>query len=159
MAAEFGDVEWVYYPVSAESLRQAAEAISDLPEAGSAEWYPRYDYQADGHGEVTSVTVTVGWRITLPQWDGYSSASSAEQAEWDRFLASLEAHERGHLDIAERYLRDLDEHMLGKSARRAKRVFDHTVQEIQAASDTYDLQNDHGRNEGTIIDLDTCPAY
>jgi predicted secreted Zn-dependent protease len=158
MATEFGDIEWVYYNVSGASLKDAAEAISDLPEAGSAEWYPHYDYEADGHGVVTSATVTVGWRITLPHWDGYSSAAPAEQGEWDRFLAALEAHERGHLDLAEQYLRDIDQQMVGHSARRAKQAFEHVVHEIQAASDAYDHGNDHGRNEGTIIDLDVCPV-
>jgi predicted secreted Zn-dependent protease len=153
MATQFGEVEWECYGVSGATLAEVAAAISHLPEAGSTEWFPRYEYETDEHGILTSATVTVGWRITLPHWDGYDAAGHAAQHEWHRFWTALEAHERGHLDIAEELFRDLEEHLVGKSAGRAQRVFDHAVHAVQTASDVYDRHNDHGRTEGTVIDV------
>jgi RHS repeat-associated protein len=45
---------------------------------------------------VISATITV----TLPTWDGYSSASQAEQKVWDDAIAGLKDHEEGHVVIA-----------------------------------------------------------
>jgi predicted secreted Zn-dependent protease len=156
MTARFGDVERVSYDVSALTLQEVAAAIAHLPEAGSAEWFPHYDFNSDERDVVTEATVTVGWRITLPNWDGYRSARQPEQDEWDRFLAALGAHEQGHLDLATQHLSDVDEHMVGLSAQQAVGAFDQALQQLQAASNTYDQSTDHGRNSGTIIDLDVA---
>ena len=154
MAMEYGDIEWVSYTVSGTTLQDVVDAVSHLPEAGSAEWFPDYSYEADASGTVSDATVHVGWKITLPQWDGYDSATPTAQAEWDRFLAALEAHERGHLDLVDQQLRDLDTKMIGHSVHDAQQAFNTALAALQTASNTYDAGNDHGRNAGTVIDVD-----
>lgn len=154
MATEFSDVQWTAYSVQGETLADVVAAISTLPEAGKAEWNPRYDYETDENGTVNEVTVIVGWTITMPQWDGYDAASDSAKGEWDRFYAALEAHEMGHLALADQYLRELDQQMIGKTVDEAKSVFESTLQALQAESDAYDHRTDHGRNDGTNIDVD-----
>ena len=154
MATEFSATDWQYYDVSATTLRDAASAIAHLPEAGSTEWFPAFSYESDEHGNVSSATVTVATRVTLPNWSGVSSAGQAEQDEWNRFLAALVAHENGHLELVTAHFTDVDQHMIGGAPHHAQSVFDHALHSLHAASQAYDSQTDHGRHAGTIIDVD-----
>lgn len=159
MSTTFHSTDWSYYDVSGATIADAAAAIAHLPEAGSAEWHPEYHYQANEHGVITEVTVTVGTTVTLPNWTGYSSASSAEQAEWTRFIHALTAHEQGHLQLAVDHLTDIDQRMTGVSPDAAAHTWTSALGDLQRASDSYDSQNDHGRSAGTIIDLDVVPVH
>lgn len=158
MSTEIGAVEWTTYSVSGTTLADVVAAISHLPEAGQTTWPATFDYQADGNGAISSATVTVRRVINLPQWDGYSSAGSAAQAEWDRFSAALQAHETGHSDLVEQYLQGLDAQMVGHSASDAQQIFDTALQTLQAASDAYDQQTNHGQNDGTVVDTSVDAA-
>ena len=89
----------------------------------------------------------------MPQWVEYGSASQPEKDEWDRFIAALEAHEQGHIDIVKQQLSGIDEQMAGQSPDAAKQIWQNALSDLQSASDNYDAQSDHGRNQGTIIDL------
>jgi predicted secreted Zn-dependent protease len=154
MAVEFSDVEWVGYDVGGDTLADVVANISHLPEAGSAEWFPSFDYQADDSGNVTDATITMGWRITMPTWTGYDAATQSQKDEWDRFWAALETHERGHLELADQHFRALDQEIIGHPASEAQATFNRALSELQSASDSYDSGNDHGRNAGTVVDVD-----
>lgn len=154
MTMEYSDIEWVSYSVSGATLADVVAAVSAQPEAGSAEWHPDYSYEADDSGTVTDATVHIGWKITMPQWDGYDSATDSQKAEWDRFWSALETHERGHLDLVDQYLRDIDQQMIGQPVAAAQKVWSDALTSLQSGSDSYDSQNDHGRNQGTNIDVD-----
>ncbi len=97
--------------------------------------------------------MTVALKITMPVWDGYSAATQAEKTEWDRFLAALELHEQGHIDIARRDMATIDQVMVGRTEAEAAHEFQHAVAAVQATSDAYDTSTDHGRNNGTIITI------
>jgi hypothetical protein len=143
MSVEFSGPERVACDIDGDNLAAVAEAISRKDEAGKAEWVPRYDYQVTG-SNLSSVTVT---------WSGYGSARQAEKDEWDRFLAALETHEQGHIDLVVKYLSNIDEQMIGQSLDAAKQAWENALAALQSASDAYDRQSDHGRNQGTIIDV------
>lgn len=151
MSVEFLDTEWASYAVQADTLEQAAEAISDLEEAGTAEWFPRYEYEADQF--VTSAVVTVATKITMPRWGGVESAPAAARAEWKRFCAALRTHEEGHLQLVTQFLADVDSQLIGESVDAALKAWDRTLKALAGASRAYDLQTDHGRKLGTVIDL------
>jgi predicted secreted Zn-dependent protease len=152
MATNIGAIEWSTYSVSGQTLADVAAAIGHLPEAGQTTWPATFDYAADANGTITSATVTVRRLIHCPQWDGYSSASTAAQSERDRFSAALHAHETGHSDLVEQYLKYLDQHLVGQPATQAQTIFDNALHALQAASDAYDVQTNHGQNTGTVID-------
>ncbi|MGB8645246.1 MAG: DUF922 domain-containing protein [Anaerolineae bacterium] len=152
MSVEFLDTEQVSYDVQADTLMAAAETFSQMDEAAKTEWFPRYDYQTTGN-ELSNATITVGTRITMPHWSGYSSASQAEKDEWDRFFAALQAHEQGHLDLVMQHLDHVDEPLVGKSVDGAAQVWQSALAALLSASRAYDGQTDHGRNQGTIIDV------
>ncbi|HEX7766172.1 MAG TPA: DUF922 domain-containing protein [Nitrospira sp.] len=151
MSVEFVATEWDSYDVQAETLEEAAEAISDLEEAATAEWFPRYEYEADQF--VTSAVVTVATKITMPRWVGVESAGAAERAEWERFCAALRSHEEGHVQLVTKVLADVDTHLIGESVDAARKVWDRTLEALAVASRAYDLQTDHGRKLGTVLDL------
>lgn len=151
MSVEFVDTEWASYDVRADTLEQAAEAISDREEAATAEWFPRYEYEADQF--VTSAVVTVATKITMPRWVGIESAPAAERAEWERFCSALHRHEQGHVQLVTKFLSDVDTQLIGESVDAALKVWDRRLKALAGASRAYDLQTDHGRKLGTVIDL------
>jgi predicted secreted Zn-dependent protease len=157
MGTDFSSTDWQYYDVGGSTLTDAASSIEHLPEAGTAEWFPQFSYEADEHGKVTSVSITVGTRVTLPDWSGYSGACQAEKDEWDRFRAALMAHENGHLELVTTHLSGLDQHMTGGSAQDAQSAFEHALNNLKSASQSYDSQTNHGRSTGTIIDVSVSP--
>jgi predicted secreted Zn-dependent protease len=158
VSTDFGSTDWASYDVGGATLADAASAIAHLPEAGQTEWWPQYGYQTDEHGHLSEVTLTIPTRVTLPRWTDYHGSSAAEQREWDRFAAALLAHEQGHLDLVVSHLNGLDQHMLGVSHDHAQGVFHQAQQNLQAASDAYDHQTNHGQNTGTVIDLSVVPV-
>jgi Bacterial protein of unknown function (DUF922) len=151
MGVEFADTERINVDGHGSTLSAVAAAISQQDEAGKAEWFPTYALRDGG------VNVTVKTRITMPQWSEYDSACQAEKDEWDRFISALEAHEQGHVDLVKEHLSKIDEQMAGQSPDAAKRLWLNALSDLQSASDSYDAETDHGRNQGTIIDLSVVP--
>jgi predicted secreted Zn-dependent protease len=159
VSTSIGAIEWSTYSVPGQTLADVVAAIQHLPEAGQTTWPATFDYTADTNGTITSATVTVRRCISLPQWDGYHSASAAAQAEWDRFAAALQTHETGHSDLVEQYLQHTDQLLVGQLATQAQSIFDNALHALQAASDAYDQQTNHGQSAGTVIDtsVDATP--
>lgn len=141
------------YPVTGATLAQAAAVIEAREEAGLTEWKPKLKYDKDDAGLVTHATVTVPLTITMPNWSAASKLSKAAKAEWDRFYQALEAHEQGHVDLVNKHLGGLGATLVGKTEAEASDAFANAVQELKDASDTYDVDTDHGRNHGTELDV------
>lgn len=152
MAVQFGDTEFASQTVDGATLATVAQTIAGMTEAGKTEWYPSYVTSTTGD-VVSDATVTVKTKVTLPQWSSYDSASQSDQTEWDRFCAALRAHEQGHLDLVTQQLSGVDQQMIGQSSADADRTFQSTLAALAAASDSYDVSNDHGRTAGTIINV------
>jgi predicted secreted Zn-dependent protease len=150
VSVEFSGPEQIYYEVSGDSLTAVAQLISLGDEAGKSEWLPRYDYAAIGDN-LSSITVTVSTKITMPQWSGYASASQPEKDEWDRFVVALQNHDQGYIELVIQQLSNIDEQMIGRSVSDAGRAWDNALEAVALASDAYDRRTDHGRNQGTII--------
>ncbi len=149
MSVDFSDTESAYSDVHGSTLAAVAAVISRQDEAGKAEWFPTYALTAD---DPPAVTVTVKTKITMPRWPEYGSAAQAEKDEWDRFFAALQTHEQGHIDLVKQQLSGIDDQMTGNSPDAAKQIWGNALRDLQSASDSYDTQTDHGRNQGTIID-------
>ena len=143
---------WNYYDVAGPTLADVASAIAHLPEAGTCAWQPTYTYTTDSDGKVDSFPVTCPYAITMPNWTDKSSASPEAQAEWDRWYAALEKHERGHIDATSWMFDNMDESMIGLTPTEAEGQFGKFVYDAQQASDRYDAETNHGLNEGTVMD-------
>lgn len=146
------DTQWATWSLRGRSLADVAATIAGMPEAATTEWFPRYSYETDGR-VLTGVEAHVGTRVTMPRWAEYARASESEQREWDRFCAALRAHEEGHLRLVNEYLWDIDERLLGNTAEDAEAVWRRALNDLEAASQAYDSETDHGRLHGTEIDI------
>jgi predicted secreted Zn-dependent protease len=156
MSLDIASPDWQYYSVSGATLHDVASQLAHLPEAAETTWHTAYHAAPDEHGVIVDVTVTVSTVVKFPQWSDYDQACEAERHEWDRFSRALLEHEWGHIDLASTYLAGLDERMVGGTMHHAQATFDHAVETLHAASAAFDGQNDHGRNSGTIIDVDVA---
>ena len=141
------------YAVTGTTLADAAAVIEAREEAGLTEWKPKLAFNKDDQGMVTSATVTVTLTVTMPNWPGATKLSKPAKAEWDRAYGALAKHEQGHVDLVNTHLSGLGASLVGKTEAEANAAFAEAVQKLQEASDKYDVDTDHGRNNGT--DLDT----
>jgi Bacterial protein of unknown function (DUF922) len=146
VSVTFSDTERAYTDVHGKTLTDVAAVIAQQGEAAKAEWFPPLAYDR-------SATVTVRTKITMPRWPEYTSAPQAEKDEWDRFFAALQAHEEGHIDLVRQQLSGIDDQLAGLSSDQANSAWTAALQQLQDASDSYDTDTDHGRNQGTIINL------
>jgi predicted secreted Zn-dependent protease len=142
---------WSTHDVHGRTLEEVARQIEQLPEAGQTHWTPRYHVQEWEGQTMKRVQVDVYVQVTMPHWAEYSSATPAEQAEWDRFVAALQAHEQGHIDLVVTYTENADVMLEGLDEHTAAARWQENLQALQQASDQYDTSNDHGRNAGTTI--------
>jgi len=146
------------YDVAGASLTDVVAAMEGMDEAGRAEWWPAWAYDTDENGEITAVRVSVDSAITLPRWVDESGASGPEQTEWQRFLRALGDHEEGHLERVRDFLEGTDERLLHGDPSNAAENWDWIVSELQETNNRYDSETDHGRNAGTVIDMDVVPS-
>jgi predicted secreted Zn-dependent protease len=143
------------YKIKAKTLSEAAAAMDahDPEEWGKCEWDPQLDADFDtSTGAITKATVTVVITITMPKWKGAKKLSEAAKAEWDRFYQALLDHENGHVERVHTHLTGLGESLIGMTTEQANAECTKVMTELQTDSDEYDVDTDHGRNEGTIID-------
>jgi predicted secreted Zn-dependent protease len=157
MSLDFSDTEWVSAPAAGTTLAAVAATITAMPEAATTKSFPRYAYETTGD-VISSVTVTVRTRVTMPDWSGYATASQAEKDEWDRFCAALRAHEQGHIQLVLDNLAGIDGQLVGKSVSDAAQAWNDALVGLKSASDAYDQSTDHGRNQGTTIDISVSPS-
>lgn len=142
------------YTVTAKNLKEAAAAIRARAEAGETTWMPKYKTTHDDSGAVTGVTIDANIKVTMPSWAGAAKLTGAEKTRWDTFIAALQKHEDGHVALAQKKLKETGTSMIGKSEADAGTTFAQAVTDLQTDSDTYDDGNDHGRNEGVILDTE-----
>ena len=152
MTVHIKDPEVHMYDVPGHTLTEAATVIASMAEAGKAEWWPQFVYESD-NGVVSSVTVTVPQRQTMPRWSGYADADQPVKGEWDRFWRALDSHEQGHFDLVTQHLANLDRVLVGQPVHDVQRVFADAVAALDAASSAYDVQTSHGVTQGTTLDL------
>jgi predicted secreted Zn-dependent protease len=138
------------YTVSG-SLSDAVDAIVQREEAGKTTWQVSYTYQPGDDGNIASVEFTCAFAIEMPVWSGYSSATPEEQAEWDRFYAALDAHEQGHVQIAQYIMDTADPFFVGSPTSDADRIFQELLTTLQSQSDAFDTDTNHGINTGCTI--------
>ena len=144
------------YPVDGATLREVADALAHLPEAGRVTWSPSFALQQDASGTVTKAGVSCGFEVHMPVWTGYRAASEPAREEWDRWWTALDAHEQGHIDISGRSVRrHRGRHGRLRGCGRRSRV-PRAEARAQADSDAYDAATGHGVSAGTEMDTNAA---
>lgn len=117
---------------------------------------PHIDCQYDPAVEqVSSFTVVAAPEIELPEWAHRATADEPHAQAWDDMIAALTAHEENHLDLFERWARNLR-----RSLRRERPIpiadfpsrWEALADELQTAQDRYDRSSNHGLREGVVLD-------
>jgi predicted secreted Zn-dependent protease len=112
-------------------------------------FYPKFiwNYQSrieprTGVCSVTSVTLTVTYTISLPQWTGPSRVPAALAAWWKLVLDHVAWHESQHLAIAESYVPKLKQAILGGPCDQAgqDKVTSAVLARLEAAQNAFDVQ-------------------
>ena len=80
MTVDLQETEWATNTLSGDTLASVVETIAGMEEAATTEWWPSLSYETTGLA-VSSASITLKSKVTLPEWSGYDSASEAEQAE------------------------------------------------------------------------------
>lgn len=141
-------------PNTTPTTSLTADSLADL-----GKLLPRGEW-GQGGGSLRSVPIPVGTStnltvelhgnlvLRLPEWTNASSASAAAQAEWNRMLTKLRAHEQRHVDIAIEEFDKVGPALVGKD-------IDQIVSTVTAANaaakkrqDDLDTATDHGSKKG-----------
>ena len=155
------DVDWVPTPnpdttaiqVAGATLADLATNLAALPEAGKGGGKLRADPVATG--VTAGVTVSLHGNLVnkVVDWTGYSSASTAAQAEWDRVLTNLKRHEKRHMEIAIEEGNVLAKLLIGHKIGSTPTIVDKVSNAntaMQKRQDDLDSpsESDHGHKKG-----------
>lgn len=148
----YSPIHYTTYLITAETLHQAV-AVMNPDEAGVTKWRTRFEPEVDSNNIVTKVKVYVNIKVTLPRWPGAQNLPKAQKDEWDRFYLALQKHEDQHAAIVKGEMANVASQLLGKSNADALIYFQDKEIKLQNANDAFDKRTDHGKNQGTVIDL------
>jgi hypothetical protein len=149
---KIGPLRPLSYNIKAQSLAMLADQLASKEEAGSVKWRPTWNYILTPTGRILTATVNVPIDVTLPVWNPPAGTGPKTRAEWRRAFKALKEHEDGHIEIVQRRFADLASKFIGKTPEDAQTLFDKTLAATQADSDAYDMNTEHGRKTGTIVD-------
>jgi predicted secreted Zn-dependent protease len=145
--------QWTTFDVHGPTLTEIGQHLEAMPEAAQTGWHGGYHVTRWTGNTIAAVQVDVNISVSMPHWVENSAAPAAQQAEWERFLTALRAHEQGHVDLITTYLQHADTILENVSEETAAQNWNDNNAALQAASDQYDTSTDHGRNAGTTINL------
>jgi hypothetical protein len=99
-----------------------------------------------------SFTVTIRGELVnrIPEWDNRSTATTTAQAEWDRFIAKLNAHEECHVEIAKKAFQALQADFPGTKITEVNSKFEKAKKDLKAKQTQLDdvSNTDSGTKSG-----------
>jgi predicted secreted Zn-dependent protease len=157
------------YPITGSTAAELRGAICLLGPTREGHTYGAFtDWRIDWWFEVaeepeglrvSAARVEAHVGVLVPRWRPPRSASPALAVEWERYIAAVEAHEQGHVDIAVEAARTLLRALEGlagfadlKALRAAASEAAAAV--IAAAHDeerAYDAGSEHGVSQGAWL--------
>ncbi len=158
-----------YYDVSGATAAELRKSLNRNRPGGEttrfgdahANWHVswHYRYRKQEQCAITSVSTTLEIRITLPRWSPTAEAPPELVAAWDRYLAALRLHEKGHGDIGRDAARTIDEKLrqLGpfpdcpQLEAAIKKTGDEVIADHQRQELGYDLRTVHGVSQGATF--------
>lgn len=159
--------ETVYYDIAGLSRTDLAAALREHgPEVhgrqffGLTEWEMSAGYRPVEDGSrcaIDDLTIEVSVTTHLPRWSRAVAAPSSLRRAWDRFVAALDQHERGHRVLAEDAAETVRHRLLAISAPTcdrldgvARREMTTVMQEYERRQLAYDAETEHGRTQGAV---------
>ena len=107
---------------------------------------------------LTGVRVSLAQSYTMPRWRTHPRATYKVRATWNRFLARLWVHERGHGRISftaasniERQLVLMRRSSCDRLVRDASAAANARVRQQSAQQVAYDARTGHGATQGAVF--------
>ena len=97
---------------------------------------------------VASASVDTLASVALPRWDPPPDADPALVAEWGGWLARLERHEQGHVDLVRAFADSAEVRIAGSSCDRVEAEGAALVASLHAAQIDYDRLTGSGHTQG-----------
>ena len=136
--------------VDGQTLDEVAQQLSGMDEWGEGGGAIRADRIPAGTSTNLTVSLHANLVFRLPTWTQYEQASAAAQAEWNRMMEKLRAHEQRHVDIAIEEASALAQDLIG-------REISEIADKVTTANDTMrqrqqqmDQDTDHGARRGVV---------
>jgi predicted secreted Zn-dependent protease len=159
--------ETLYYDIEglsrmdlAAALREHGPTIHGRQFFGLTEWEMSAGYrpvEGESGCAIDDLTIEVSVTTHLPRWSRAAAAPSSLRSAWDRFVAALDQHERGHRVLAERAAETVRHRLLVLSAPtcdrldvRARQEMSVVMQEYERRQLAYDAETGHGRTQGAV---------
>lgn len=157
------------YPVHAqpgEPLRAALNAATPIEVNGRrfhgyTRWNVRWNYrwwrEASGRCRITEVTVRLQTEVQLPE---LRTATPAQRAAFDRYLAALSRHEQGHVQFGRDAAQAVDEAIAQLPEapdcptleREANALGRRLIEEHAERERAYDQATRHGATQGATLE-------
>ena len=126
---------------------------------GQTDWHIEWRACFEPQGtrcRIGGVLSTVHVTYTLPRWADRDAAPAPLQDRWDRYLASLATHEKGHGAVAQDVAGLIEQALVGRVAEmgcealhaQSTRIVDEVMQRGEALQRAYDRATDHGSTQG-----------
>jgi predicted secreted Zn-dependent protease len=123
------------------------------------DWKFNYKTNETGRCALTSVHVTVAVTYRLPRWTDSSAASDEIRRHWDRYMAALLTHERGHENFGVSAAKDVEAAIIALKPQDDCTILDQkanaaghkAVDKYVAQEIVYDIETNHGATQGAIF--------
>jgi hypothetical protein len=99
-------------------------------------------------GESFTVKLNGEFIKRVPIWDDRASATATARAEWDRFIAKLDAHEEGHIEIALATFEKLATDLIGVKITELASKVAQAQADLTTAQKKMDTDTDNGMKSG-----------
>ena len=152
-----------YYDISGSNEEELRAQVAGLGPEGyaaltHASYSSYYDFREhDNVCEIDHVRVDTKITFTYPRWKDISSDQKLADG-WNRNLAALENHEKGHEEIARKASQDMYDYLYlllpaypscGELKQKADALEQAVLEEAKKNDREYDRVTDHGRNQAT----------
>lgn len=119
------------------------------------EWRACFEQEAR-RCRIGGVTSTVNVTYTLPKWADRDAAPGRLKDKWDRYIAGLTVHEKGHGAIAHEVAREIESELVGLDSQEgceslnadSMRVVDDVMSRGEKRQREYDRSTVHGGTQG-----------
>lgn len=119
------------------------------------EWRACFEQEAT-RCRIGGVTSTVNVTYTLPKWADRDAAPARLRERWDRYIAGLTVHEKGHGAVAHDVAREIESELVGLASAAgcdalnsaSVRVVDEVMTRGEARQRDYDRATVHGSTQG-----------
>jgi len=119
------------------------------------EWRACFEQEAT-RCRIGGVTSTVNVTYTLPKWADRDAAPARLRDRWDRYIAGLTVHEKGHGTVAHDVARDIEAELVGMVSTEgcdalnsaSVRVVDEVMNRGETRQREYDRATFHGSTQG-----------